>query len=97
MINPAQNAGSYSVIVNVPAIGRMSLEPGQGEMDGTLSPLAQSTSGFGTEVPRITLQLDSTEGAGSPISKDMSVLRTHYASIETSVSGVREVADRRFA
>ena len=42
MSNPAQNQDLTSVIVKLPEIGGFSEQPGEGEIDGTVSSLSPS-------------------------------------------------------
>jgi hypothetical protein len=94
--NPAQNPAPYSVIVRLPETDVISEESGEGEIDGTVSSLSGSAFGFSAEIPGSVAGDRQTTETGSSIAKNVSVLRTDYSASETSVSGVREVADRHF-
>lgn len=96
MSNPAQNQGSNSVIVQLPEVGAISEESGEGEINGTLSSVSPSAASIRTGIPWKVVGNRQTTGPGSSIPKNLSFLRTDYAESQASLSGVRKFAQRRF-
>jgi hypothetical protein len=68
----------------------------KGEINGTVSSFSPSASGFRTGIPRKDAGDLSDADSGSAITEDMPVLRADYTASQTSLSGVREVAQRCF-
>jgi hypothetical protein len=94
--NPAQNQGPYSVIVKLPEVRAISEEPGEGEINGTVSSVSSSAASIRAGISWKVAGNRQTTGAGSSISKNMSFLRPDHAESQASLSGVRKFAQRRF-
>ena len=97
MSNPAQNPAPCPVIVKSSEIDSISAEKtGRGEIDGTVSSYSPSAAGFRTGIPRKVVGDIHTAGQGSSITTDVPVLRADHPKSEASLSGVWQVAQRRF-
>ncbi len=78
MSNPAQNQGPYSVILKLPEVNAISEEPGEGEINGTVSSVSPSALSVRTGIPWKVVGNRQTTGPGSSISKNVPFLRVDY-------------------
>jgi len=76
--NPAQNQGPYSVILKLPEVNAISEEPGEGEINGTVSSVSPSALSVRTGIPWKVVGNRQTTGPGSSISKNVPFLRVDY-------------------